>query len=249
MKKISYTCILFFCLTAAAFAQTKEMTRFFLEGIDFYKAGKYSEASESFQKIADSGVKSGKLYYNLGNAYLKSGKLGPAILWYEKALRLIPHDPDLKFNHAYAVSKVKDDKGEKSVNIFRILFFWKFLLDAALIRWLALGFNALFCILVTARLLMRKKIMKTPVILSLILSAVFTLTALYHFYESAYIRRAVILPPEAVIRSGLSGKATELFRLHEGTTVRIEQEKEEYFRIYFSEGKIGWIPKKDTGVI
>jgi len=31
--------------------------------------------------------------------------------------------------------------------------------------------------------------------------------------------------------------------------VRIEKENGEFFRIYYSEGKIGWVKKSDAGVI
>ena len=80
-------------------------TRLFLDGINDYNTGKYKDAVKKLSHIAEKGVVNGKLYYNLGNAYLKSGDVGRAILWYERALKLMPHDPDLRFNINYARSK------------------------------------------------------------------------------------------------------------------------------------------------
>ena len=241
--------LLWLMLAGNAAAQDMEMTQAFLHGIDQYKAGDFAAAADSFQKIADAGIRNGKLFYNLGNAYLKTGKTGPAILWYERSLQLIPDDPDLRFNYEYALTRLKDDRGEKSVNILRILFFWKYLLSPSVIRITAIALNAMFWCIVLIRLFQRKKVLKTPVMLMLILFLIFSLTAIWNYYESSQIRQAVILPDEVPVRSGLSDSATELFRLHAGTKIQIEREKEDYYRIVFTEDKIGWIRKTDAGVI
>jgi len=36
-----------------------------------------------------------KLYYNLGNAYFKDDRIGKAILYYNRALRLAPGNDDI----------------------------------------------------------------------------------------------------------------------------------------------------------
>jgi len=247
-KFILFT-LLLLALAGNAGAQDKELTQAFLNGIDQYKSGDFAGAVQSFQKLADAGIRSGKLFYNLGNAYLKTGQIGHAMLWYERALQLIPDDPDLRFNYEYALTLLKDDRGEKNISIVRILFFWKYLLSSSAVRIIALVLNALFWIMITIRLAMRKKLLKTPIVLTLILASVFSLTAIYNYYESKYFRMAVILSEEVAVRSGLSDDATELFRLHGGSKIRIEKEKDQYYRIFFSEGKIGWIHSTDAGVI
>jgi tetratricopeptide (TPR) repeat protein len=74
----------------------------FYQANDFYEKGQFQSAVDSYQKLLESGYESGNLYYNLGNAYFKLGNKGQAILYYEKARRLIPSDADLKANLAYA---------------------------------------------------------------------------------------------------------------------------------------------------
>ena len=64
----------------------------------FYQDGNYQLAVESYQKILGQGFESGALYYNLGNAYFKTGKLGYAIFSYEKGLKIDPNDEDLSYN-------------------------------------------------------------------------------------------------------------------------------------------------------
>ena len=230
--------------------QATEMTRAFLDSVTHYKENNFAEAISAFSKIAETGVKNSKLFYNLGNAYLKNDDLGHAILWYERALRLAPDDPDLKFNHEYAVSQVRDEREDKSLSAFRILFFWKHVLNPKTVQWTAIILNLVFWLSMVVRMIQRKKrILRTPGYLLMGLALVFTFTASYNYYEAAYVKRGVILPTEVSVRSGLADKATELFVLHAGTKVRIEKEHKGFFRIFFSEGKIGWIKKSDAGSI
>ena len=66
-------------------------------GTAAYRQGDWPGAIRAFDQLAGSGVENGRLFYNLGNAHLKNDDLGRALLWYERALQLIPDDPDLKF--------------------------------------------------------------------------------------------------------------------------------------------------------
>ncbi len=251
-KKLGYcfltACILF--LVSPPASHGDENTRSFLDGIRHYESGNFTEAIAAFSRIAESGVSNGKLFYNLANAYLKNGDVGRAILWYERALKLIPGDPGLKFNHEYALSQVKDEKEERAASIFRILFFWKHAFSPETIRWSAVLFNLIFWGIVAVRMLQKKRrILKGPAYLALTLAVVLALTAFYNQYEAATIRHAIILPAEVSVRSGLKDDSAELFLLHAGTKVKIEKEHKDFYRIYFSEGKIGWVRKADVGVL
>ncbi|MFC1811615.1 tetratricopeptide repeat protein [Thermodesulfobacteriota bacterium] len=243
---IACTTILLILVTGAA---ASELTMAFLDGIKYYKAEEYAKAASAFSGVADAGIKNGKLFYNLGNAYLKNGRLGHAVLWYERALRLIPDDPDLKFNHEYALSLIKDEADDGNLPIFRVLFFWKHLMSSTTIQWTGIMLNLLAVLMLTVQVVRKKKKVKTTAYLLLILAGIFILTAFYNFYETAYIKKAVILPEQVSVRSGLTENSTELFVLHTGTKVKIEKENKAFFRIFFSDGKIGWIKKSDAGVI
>ncbi len=229
-------------------AQADEAAHAWLDGVRAYQSGDYTAAIGSFSKIAETGVKNETLFYNLGNAYLKNGDIGRAIWWYERALKINADDPDLKFNHAYALSQTKDARDDKA-SVLRILFFWKHALSQPTIRWIAIALNAAFWSLVLIRALRKKRILRTWAILVLLPTLVFTFTGFYNYYESAYVRQGVILPEETPVRSGLSDDSTELFRLHAGTRVIIEEEREDNFKVRFSEDKIGWLKKQDLGVI
>ncbi|MGD9155014.1 MAG: tetratricopeptide repeat protein [Bacillota bacterium] len=73
-----------------------------------YAKGHYRQAIKLYQRITSQGYQSGPLYYNLGNAYYKTGDAGQAVLYYEKAKRLSPGDADLRANLAYALQNVNE---------------------------------------------------------------------------------------------------------------------------------------------
>lgn len=242
-------CCLALMIAAPAAAGVSENARSFIEGGKRYDAGDYRGAMERFEAIADSGVVNGKLFYNLANACFKEGELGRAILWYERAAKLLPRDPDLAFNHAYATSFVKDRKEESSGAIAAIIFFWKDWLSERAVKASAIALNFLFWGILAIALFLKNRSLKLPAILVLLPAMVLTLTACYDTYRARFVREGVILPEKAAVRSGLSAESTELFRLHSGTRIIIQQEKETHFRIYFEKGKIGWILKSEIGII
>ncbi len=61
----------------------------FTNAVRQYKAGRFSEAAKGFESLAVESVKNPYLYYNIGNACLKAGDPGRAVLWYERAKALI----------------------------------------------------------------------------------------------------------------------------------------------------------------
>jgi len=221
----------------------------FLEGIRLYRAEEFVEAAEAFSRAAEAGEPSAGLCYNLGNAYLKADDLGRAILWYERGLKRDPNDPDLRFNHEYALSLTRDEQVDPTPEIVRILFFWKYRLSPKTVQWLAAGFNALFWLALGVRWFRRRRLLNPVTAVLLVFTLVFAGTALFNFWEARYLRTGVVLPEVVSVRSGLTEDATELFVLHAGTKVRIEREREDHLRVRYAEGKIGWVGDEAVGEI
>ena len=254
--------LLFFCLAVSfvsqpagrVFAQDPELSREFLDGVEHYRKAEFSMAAEAFSRIANTGVENGKLYYNLANAYLKSGETGRAILWYERALRLSPRDPDLKFNLEYARSFVKDAKEEKASALERVVFFWRHALSPDTVKWIAIVANLVSWLLLALkklRFVARRQIkaLKAVRYAAFLIAIVFAATASHNFYRERNFRSGIILSDEVSVRSGLSDDSTELFVLHAGTKIKVERETQNHYRIYFSEDKIGWLKKSEAAPI
>jgi uncharacterized protein YgiM (DUF1202 family) len=83
----------------------------------------------------------------------------------------------------------------------------------------------------------------------LVLSLVFIMTAYYDYYDNHFNKKAIVLTETISVRSGLTDDSTELFVLHEGTKVGVDDELRGYVKIHFSDDKIGWVKKKDIEII
>lgn len=88
------------------------------DALSAYDAGDYSRSIEIYKDLMKEKGVSAPLLYNLGNAYVKTGDYGQAMLAYRRALNLDPSDRGLKENIAYVASKVDDNnkaeaKGKK----------------------------------------------------------------------------------------------------------------------------------------
>ena len=63
-----------------------------------YLNSDYAGAVRLYESILDEGLFSMKLYYNLANAYFKTGEIGKSILFYKRALILSPSNDDIRHN-------------------------------------------------------------------------------------------------------------------------------------------------------
>ena len=236
-------------LFLATGAPASEKARTFMAGIDSYGQGDWPTAIEAFEHLAEEGIDSGPLCYNLGNAYLKNGSLGYALLWYERALKRTPNDPDLRFNYDYALTLTKDEQGEQTSPLLHILFFWKYQLSPETIRWIALALNAVLWISLAVLVIRKKHLLRPSIVLIAAATLLFSATAVFNYVEAIRIRYAVILPAQVSVRSGFTDSATQLFVLHAGTKVRLERQSDDYILIQYTEDKIGWVKRSDAGII
>jgi hypothetical protein len=220
-----------------------------LEAISAYGAGRFATSAEKFAHLASRGIENGKLYYNAGNAFLKAGDIGRAVLWYERAKKLLPHDPDLRFNLAHAGTFVKDKSEAAGFDFTGMLFFWKNYLPPWLMIWTAIGLSVAFALYTGMRTRKGKRVFTLAGILFFVAVILAGTTVCYDYYEKSHGRYAVILSSEASIRSGLSPEATTLFVLHAGTRVRVEEKRAGYLKIIFSRDKIGWVSSVDAEMI
>lgn len=220
----------------------------FDEGIQYYRSQEYAKAAETFEKSAEKGVCNPSLYYNIGNAWLKAGQVGKAVLWYERAKRLAPSDPDLKFNLAHARTLVKD-QAEASDDIFETLFFWERMVRFFWVQTVLIGISILFCFWAGIRIWRRQSVFAGP---GNILAALFVMVSfvtVVHYYMELKRPFAVIVEKEAAVRSGTSPSAVKLFTLHEGSKVRVVDRKNGHVKIMFSKEKKGWIDSRKAVMI
>lgn len=73
-----------------------------------YSAENYREAIDLYRQSIERDGVSADVFYNLGNAYYRDGKLGRAVLSYERSLRIDPTDADARSNLAFVRSRIQD---------------------------------------------------------------------------------------------------------------------------------------------
>jgi len=229
VQNLIKTLVLAVCLSVAPVlfpgaGHANDTAGVFIDAIRAYQAGDYQTAAKKFQAVAASGVKNSDLFYNLGNAYLKSGDLGRAVLWYERAGRLSPNDPDLKFNLAHARTRLKD-KADASFSPMDILFFWQGLIPLKWLQYSAIGVSFLSFTWAGIRRMFNRTALSGPGIPLFVLLSVLVLAAGLEIYRLNSDHRAVILGETVAVRSGTMETATPLFDLHAGTRVRVMEKK------------------------
>lgn len=229
----------------------------FLGGVRAYDEGRFAEAAEAFASLAEGGVVNAKLYYDLGGALIKDGKPGPAILWYERALRLAPDDPELAFNLARADERLKDAREDGGGSMARIAFFLYGTLSQNALAWTALCCNAVLWAALAGLYLRGRKALakrferalKGAALAALAGIVLFGSSAGYAWYAAAYDATGVILPDEVAVRSGKSVEAATLFTLHAGTRVVVDELENGWTRVRFGRDKLGWAPAEAVGLV
>lgn len=219
-----------------------------------YINGEYRAAAELYRRIEERGLASARLYYNLGNACFKEGRLGAAILYYRRALRIEPGNDDVRYNLNVAEARTKDTI-ERIPEFFLAEWLravrhtmgctsWS-LLSLAL---LALSLASAVVYLLARRLALRKAGFYTAAA-SLLLFVLATWFAAGERREMLDRTEGVVMTASVSAKSSPSKTATDLFVLHEGTTVRIGGVLDGWCEIVIADGKKGWIECRTIEVI
>ncbi|MFA8434259.1 MAG: tetratricopeptide repeat protein [Marinifilaceae bacterium] len=237
-------------LNGMAWAQQNPIS----EANELYKKGEFEKAVESYQFVLNTGIESPEIYYNLANAYYKTGQVAPAILNYERAKLLAPNDKDIAYNLDLARKHVVD-KLEVLPEFFITRWFKGLRTDLSADTWGLLSIVLFLSFLVCAGLYLfshRGGIKKLGFFLG-ILALVFSFT-FYNFGAKqnkvmTQRNQAIVFTPSVTIKGSPDESGTELFLLHEGTKVKIIDSLGEWRNIQLSDGNEGWLKKEDIQVI
>jgi tetratricopeptide (TPR) repeat protein len=219
-------------------------TYIFYKGNTYYEDGQYDKAINEYVQLLEQGYESGNLYFNLGNSYFKKGKLGQAILNYEKARRLIPRDGDLKSNYQFALSKIKYNVTEESSWFQRANNKFNMFTINELTIILSCIFMSIFLIMILSIFIKKAgRYFLIFLALLLIIFIPFTFT-LYNKIE-ALDKEAIVIAENVEAKFEPMGSATTHFTLYEGMKIYLLDLNKEWIKIRRHDGKVGWINDKD----
>lgn len=225
----------------------------FAAGHEAYRAKDYGKALEKYRAVAAQ-VRNPVVHYDLACAAFKAGRLGEAILHFEKAHRLAPRDGDIQNNLSFARARVKDAVPEDDGDFVTRLVWGA--LDrvsmneiaglATVLWWLALLAAAA---LVLARDPARRRALKPVVAAAFVVVACAAVVFAFKYHAEEMTPRAIVLQRELPVLSGPTNDEVKRFTLHEGTKVQVLKRWDRWVHVALPSGENGWAAADGLGVI
>ena len=222
-----------------------DIHKLFNEANDLFISKKYEKSIELYEKIIGSGQENSTVFYNLGNAYYRSGDIGHAIWAYKHANKFSPRDKDIIHNLKIAEAKKIDRIN--SPPLFILHDFYRKIKSYMTMFELILVGGILFFIF---SLLWIKQIFseKINVLSKSIFQILLTVLITVHVviidmaFERKRISNEAIIVRKSDAQSGpILGDNKVLFQINEGSVVEVLEEKNNWSEIILIDGKKGWV--------
>ena len=226
----------------AAVPDDTNPTGLFFRANALYSDEHYAEAAEVYEKVLATGVESGAVYYNLGNAYFKAGNIGRAVLAYERARRSSPGDPDLAANLAYAREQAADPHREPLLARVAFPLAGRFNTDALLTLAAAAWWTLLLALAAAALTARVERPARWVALAAGLMVVLATSSAAYRYQTIERPRWAVVTSnTDATVRYEPSPNGTAFYDVKPGAMLRIVGEREGWNRVTTDDGRRGWI--------
>ncbi len=219
-----------------------------------YRQKDWRTAAQRYEALAADGLVHEELFYNLGNAHLQGGALGPAIYAYERALRLSPAHVDAQANLALA-RRIVAERTTNQLPDAQAVGWWLQLARAVPIGLSTAALllaNAFFFAALASRkhwpLGRRRRAVQG-------VTSLFALTALVagavlaghsHVRDNTY--DGVVLADSAVMREGPDAQLEERGQLHPGLRIALVRAEPEWLFIRLGNGLEGWVMRSEVGL-
>ncbi len=203
----------------------------------YYEAS-FTNAAAAYEKIIQSGQHAPALYFNLGNAWFKSGQIGRAIAAYRHAEQLTPRDPDVRANLRFARNQAQGPSF--SPNRLQL---WPSKLTLNEWTLLATGSVWLWFLLLTATQWRPqwKNSFRSLLFGLAAASLAFCGCLAAALYEQRGVQIAVVIAREAVIRHGPLEESQNSFAVHDGAELRVLDRKEDWLLVTTDPRRMGWL--------
>lgn len=210
----------------------------------FYEQKDFASAIRLYHSILDRGLESANLYFDLANAYFKSGDLGHAVLYYAKAQRLAPSDEDIAFNLDFAKQFSRVQMEGVQLNPLRT--FIEALVGPYQLQhlgWITAAFFFLLIGSLTVRINLGRgwPVLRVVTAVSLILLLAAGGLTTFKYRNEFLTPRAVIIADESPVYTGASPQSDIELHGAPGLVVEILAESGDYLNVLFENKRRGWI--------
>jgi tetratricopeptide (TPR) repeat protein len=240
--RLALSLALFFAVTFFSFAA--DISASFDSANRLYGQGKFSEAAAAYETMIQSGPVSPAVYFNLGNAYFKSGQLGRAITALRDAQNLTPRDPDVRANLQFIRARVQGPTISPAAwqNWFATLTVneWALLTATVLWLWLAL-----------AVLLQFRPALK-PSLRSLIwcggIATLLCSGCLGVAWSSDSTKTAIVTSKDVVVHNGPLDEAPTGATVHDGAELPVLDTKNDWLQVRVDNQRTGWLKRQQIAL-
>ena len=211
-----------------------------------YSEGKFREAIDHYEAAVHAGQWSAPLFYDLGNAYFRTGDFGRAILNYERALALEPNHPETQANLRIARDEARGLELPQGwpERLLRFANINQYSVAAATAFWLGI----LFLVIMIFAQRRRRRL----IALSVLSFTIFALLvyALVSIESGAKGRSLAIITGSGVqARLATADNAGSVLALPPGSEVRIERERGDWVYAGLPNNLHGWVPARSLEVV
>ena len=237
--------LVFSLFTRVSVSQDTNKDKFY-QGVTYFTAGSYNEALQVWNDIYRTGYRSANLDYNIGNAYFKLNNIPSAILFYERAYLLNPADENINYNLQIARTLIVD-RFQEIPQLFFVRWYNFVSLVISTNTWAIISITTfiLFLVFLSLYIYSRKHRNKVSGFWLAVFFFFISLSSLAFTIRNKSLvynsHKAIITSPLANGKSSPDKSGNDLFVLHEGTKVTIEDEVGEWLEIRLSDGNKGWV--------
>lgn len=238
-------CVVVLLLGSAALASGFDADEQYADGMKAAKEARWQKAEQVFADLIRRGYTRPEVYFNLGNALFKQGKLAPSIVAWERARRLDPLNDDIQANLRIAYSKTVDEI-EPAPRIPVVEWWESVALSASTGMW---AWCVVFCVWAYAGLILAYRLSYLGRVVTVVAicllgvpTAAVTLLAATSYSLVQGSSHAVVIEPNAYAKHSPDVAASDAFVIHEGTLVEVVAEDGEWVKAKLPNGYVGWLP-------
>lgn len=212
----------------------------------------FQQAIDAYEKLIADGVVNGRLYYNLGNAYLQIGEVGKAIVNYRRAQRLMPGDPQLEHNLRHARSLRRNNiESEAKRALLRTAFFWHYNTSIFSRYWVAVVGYVVFWCLMLLGIRVRGGLLRNIALAILPIWLAAGVSVGVEYYQRSTVKEGVTTSAQIVVRKGNGDGYDPQFaeKLHEGVEFTVLEQRAGWYKIQLPDGGTGWIRTEQAELI
>ena len=251
--------IFLFAIAFAAVFSSANAADIDCDGIDAgakaYNESDFERAIDEWRSCVDNGIEDADLYYNLGNAYFRGGKLGFSIFYYKKALRLRADDDDILHNLKYAQAmtrdKVEDEEEENPILSALFKVHHALSLKAQLFVLLAM-FWAIMLVFIARRLTPGERAKNICTGIVFVLTAALCVVGASAGYKVFVLETeitGVVTASDADVTSAPNDKSQTLNTLSEGTSFEVISVQGNFAEIRLGEKIKGFVKLSEVGIV